>query len=106
MLARKAGLTDGFVEAIGLTAPLHDLGKIAIPEHILHNLGKLEGDDWETMKSHTKIGAEILEKSTVSVSKLADRLAHYHHENWGGSGYPEGLKGLDIPVEARIMAHG
>ncbi len=104
MLARKLGLDDSFVEAIRLAAPLHDLGKIAIPEHILHKPGKLEGEDWEVMKSHAKIGAEILEKSTVSVSKLAARLAHYHHENWDGSGYPEGLKGEEIPVEARIMA--
>jgi len=104
MLARKLGLDESFVEAIRLAAPLHDLGKIAIPEHILHKPGKLEGEDWEVMKSHAKIGADILEKSTVSVSKLAARLAHYHHENWDGSGYPEGLKGEEIPVEARIMA--
>ena len=104
ILAKKAGLEDSFVEAIRLAAPLHDLGKIAIPEHILHKPGKLEGEDWEIMKSHAQIGADILEKSTVSVSRLAARLANYHHENWDGSGYPEGLKGEDIPVEARIMA--
>jgi response regulator RpfG family c-di-GMP phosphodiesterase len=56
------------------------------------------------MKTHAQIGGEILQKSTVSVSKLAARLAHYHHENWDGSGYPEGLKGDGIPIEARIMA--
>ncbi len=104
MLASKLGLEESFIEAIRLAAPLHDLGKIAIPERILHKPGKLEGDDWEVMKSHAQIGADILEKSTVSVSKLAARLAHYHHENWDGSGYPEGLKGEEIPIEARIMA--
>ena len=104
LIARKIGLEENFVDAIFLAAPLHDLGKIAIPELILHKPGKLEGDDWEVMKSHAQIGADILEKSTVSVSKLAARLAHYHHENWDGSGYPEGLKGEKIPIEARIMA--
>ena len=103
-MAKKAGLEDSFVEASRLAAPLHDLGKIAIPEHILHKPGKLEGEDWEIMKSHAQIGADILEKSTVSVSRLAARLANYHHENWDGSGYPKGLKGDEIPVEARIMA--
>ncbi|GAA0821866.1 DUF3369 domain-containing protein [Colwellia sp. D2M02] len=104
LMAQKLNLGDSFIEAIRLAAPLHDLGKIAIPEHILHKPGKLEGEEWETMKSHAQIGADILNKSTVSVSKLAARLAHYHHENWDGSGYPEKLKGEDIPLEARIMA--
>lgn len=104
MLARKLGLEESFVEAIRLTAPLHDLGKIAIPEKILHSPHKLEGEDWEVMKSHAQIGGDILEQSTVSVSKLAARIARYHHENWDGSGYPEGLKGEEIPIEARIMA--
>lgn len=104
LIAEKLNLTDSFIEAIRLAAPLHDLGKIAIPEHILHKPGKLEGEDWETMKSHAQIGADILNKSTVSVSKLAARLAHYHHENWDGTGYPEGLKNEEIPLEARIMA--
>ncbi|WP_019026247.1 HD domain-containing phosphohydrolase [Colwellia piezophila] len=104
LLATKLGLAQDFIEAIRQAAPLHDLGKIAIPEHILHKPGKLEGEEWEIMKSHAQIGADILEKSTVSVSQLAARLANFHHENWDGSGYPKGLKGEEIPVEARIMA--
>jgi response regulator RpfG family c-di-GMP phosphodiesterase len=104
LMAEKLGLEEPFIEALRLAAPLHDLGKIAIPEYILHKPDKLVGDEWEIMKTHAQIGGEILQKSTVSVSKLAARLAHYHHENWDGSGYPEGLKGDEIPIEARIMA--
>ena len=104
LIAHKIGLEENFIEALRIAAPLHDLGKIAIPEHILHKPGKLEGEDWAIMQSHAKIGADILSKSTVSVSKLASRLAHFHHENWDGSGYPQALKGEDIPLEARIMA--
>ncbi len=104
LLALKLGLEETFVEALRLAAPLHDLGKIAIPEHILHKPGKLVGDEWDIMKTHAQVGGDILQKSTVSVSKLAGRLAHYHHENWDGSGYPDGLAGKNIPIEARIMA--
>jgi len=104
LLAIKLGLEDAFVEALRLAAPLHDLGKIAIPEHILHKPSKLEGDEWKIMQTHAQVGGDMLQKSTVSVSKLAARLAHYHHENWDGSGYPDGLAGKDIPIEARIMA--
>jgi response regulator RpfG family c-di-GMP phosphodiesterase len=104
LIATKLGLGEAFIEALRLAAPLHDLGKIAIPEHILHKPGKLIGEEWKTMQTHAQIGGDILEKSTVSVSKLAARLAHYHHENWDGTGYPEGLAGNNIPLEARIMA--
>jgi len=104
LIAKKLGMESAFVDALRLAAPLHDLGKIAIPEHILHKPGKLEGEDWKVMQSHAQIGSDILAKSTVSVSKLASRLAHYHHENWDGSGYPDGLVGENIPLEARIMA--
>mgnify|MGYP002700477009 FL=1 len=97
-------MSSAFIGALRLVAPLHDLGKIAVPEHILHKPGKLVGDEWKIMQTHAQIGGDILEKSTVSVSKLAARLAHYHHEKWDGSGYPEGLSGKDIPIEARIMA--
>jgi len=104
LLATKLGLDEVFIEALRLAAPLHDLGKIAIPEHILHKPGKLVGDEWKIMQSHAQLGGDILEKSTVSVSKLAARLAHYHHENWDGTGYPDGLLEHNIPIEARIMA--
>jgi len=104
LLASKLGLDEPFVEALRLAAPLHDLGKIAIPEHILHKPDKLAVDEWKIMQKHARIGGDILQKSSVSVSKLAARLAHYHHENWDGTGYPEGLSGENIPIEARIMA--
>jgi len=104
LIAQKLGMSSTFIGALRLVAPLHDLGKIAIPEHILHKPGKLVGDEWKIMQTHAQIGGDILEKSTVSVSKLAARLAHYHHENWDGSGYPKGLSGKEIPIEARIMA--
>ena len=104
ILASKLGLDSTFIEALRLASPLHDLGKISIPEHILHKPNKLDKDEWKIMQTHAQAGGKILQKSTVSVSKLAARLAHYHHENWDGTGYPEGLAGEDIPIEARIMA--
>jgi len=104
LIAKKLGLEETFIDALRLAAPLHDLGKIAIPEHILHKPGKLVGEEWKIMQTHAQIGGDILKKSTVSVSKLAARLAYSHHENWDGSGYPDGLAGEKIPIEARIMA--
>ena len=104
LMAKKLRLNDDFIEAIRLAAPLHDLGKLGIPEKILNKKGKLTDDEWQIMKSHTRIGCELLKKSSVGVSKLASKLALYHHENWDGSGYPDGLTGNDIPIEARIMA--
>ena len=104
LLASKLGLESSFVDAIRLAAPLHDLGKIVIPEHILNKPGRLVDEERKIMQTHAQVGSDILRKSTVSVSKLATRLANYHHENWDGSGYPKGLSGKDIPIEARIMA--
>ncbi len=104
LIGKKLGLDEDFIGALKLAAPLHDLGKIAVPETILHNPGKLEGEDWKIMQSHAQVGREILNKSTVSVLKLGAKLAHYHHENWDGTGYPDGLSGEEIPIEARIMA--
>mgnify|MGYP000114217170 CR=1 FL=1 len=104
LLAKKLELKDDFIEAIRLAAPLHDLGKLGIPERILKKEGKLTEEEWEIMKTHTLIGGELLKKSSVGVSKLAAKLALHHHENWDGSGYPEGLIGVNIPIEARIMA--
>jgi len=97
-------LSDAFISAIRLAAPLHDIGKVVIPENLLHKPGMLDENEWETMKGHADAGFQLLSKSKTSVSKLGARLAHYHHENWDGSGYPDGLVGQEIPLEARIMA--
>jgi HD-GYP domain-containing protein (c-di-GMP phosphodiesterase class II) len=90
-MAQTLRFDESFIDALRLAAPLH-------------KPGKLVGDEWKIMQTHTQIGSDILEKVTVSVSKLTVRLAHYHHENWDGSGYPEGLTGEYIPLEAKIMA--
>jgi len=104
LLAKKLNLEDRFIDALRLAAPLHDIGKIAIPENILHKPGKLVGTEWEIMQTHAQVGCELLSQSKASISKLGARLAHYHHENWDGSGYPDGISGKNIPIEARIMA--
>ncbi|MFQ3195348.1 MAG: response regulator RpfG family c-di-GMP phosphodiesterase [Colwellia sp.] len=104
LLAEKLGLSEAFINAIRLAAPLHDIGKVIIPVNLLHKPGKLDDDEWEIMKTHADAGFQLLSKSQTSVSKLGARLAHYHHENWDGSGYPDGLSGEEIPLEARIMA--
>jgi len=104
LLATKLGLDDEFISAIHLAAPLHDIGKVIIPRDILHKPGKLDENEWNTMKTHAEAGFQLLSKSKTNVSKLGARLAHSHHENWDGSGYPEGLRGENIPIEARIMA--
>jgi response regulator RpfG family c-di-GMP phosphodiesterase len=104
LLAQRLGLSDAFINAIRLAAPLHDIGKVVIPGDLLHKPGKLDDNEWETMKGHADAGFQLLSKSKTSVSKLGARLAHYHHENWDGSGYPDGLVGQEIPLEARIMA--
>jgi len=102
--AEKTGQSKEFVSAIKIAAPLHDIGKIAISESILHKPGKLTPDEWEIMKTHAAGGATILEKSNLPIAKLGAHLARWHHENWDGTGYPGGLVGLKIPIEARIMA--
>ncbi|MFD2167037.1 HD domain-containing phosphohydrolase [Thalassotalea euphylliae] len=104
LFGQKLGLSEQYIDALKLAAPLHDIGKIAIPERILNKPGRLDEEEWEIMKTHAAVGSELLSKSTASISKLGSRLAHYHHENWDGSGYPDGLKGEEIPLEARIMA--
>ena len=104
LLARKLNLDEHYIDAIKVSAPLHDIGKITIPETILTKPAELDEQEWQIIKNHTVSGAELLSKSQSSIATLAARLARYHHENWDGSGYPEGLSGEQIPVEARIMA--
>jgi putative two-component system response regulator len=92
------------VENIRLAAPMHDLGKIGIPDAILQKPGKLTSEEFEVMKTHTVIGARMLEGSESAILQMAHEIAMAHHERWDGSGYPLGLSGLAIPESARILA--
>ncbi len=103
-VARFMGMDASTVESILYAAPMHDLGKIGIPDNILIKREKLDSAEWEIMKRHTVIGAEILKGSDAEFISIAETIALCHHEKWDGSGYPNGLKGLEIPVTARITA--
>jgi diguanylate cyclase (GGDEF)-like protein/putative nucleotidyltransferase with HDIG domain len=101
-LAEKIGLSSDDVSALSAAALLHDIGKVGIPDKVLNKKGKLNKEDWEAIKAHPKLGANIIS----NIPKLAPAVNSilYHHERWDGSGYPEGLKGEEIPLEARILA--
>ena len=103
-IARKMGLSDREVENILYAAPMHDVGKIGIPDRILLKTGKLDAEEWEIMKQHPLIGAELLRGSDVEFIRLAEIIALTHHEKWDGSGYPKGLQGTEIPIAGRIVA--
>ncbi|WP_028864772.1 HD domain-containing phosphohydrolase [Psychromonas aquimarina] len=104
LFAQKLGMSSAFITTIKGAAPLHDIGKIAIPDDILHKPGKLDPAEWEIMKQHAANGGAMLEHSNLPIAKLGKTLARHHHENWDGSGYPDGLAAEEIPLEARIMA--
>ena len=102
-------LSDDYIEDIGHAAPLHDVGKVAIPDAILFKPGKLDAQEWDVMRTHAAIGAEILrgitpEGARVDMLTLAHEIAWTHHERWDGTGYPRGLAGEAIPLAGRIMA--
>jgi HD-GYP domain-containing protein (c-di-GMP phosphodiesterase class II) len=102
-------LTEEFVSNVSHSAPLHDIGKIHVPDAILNKPGRLTAEEFEIMKSHTTAGYEILEQAVKAVSEPtyldeAKNLAEYQHEKWAGGGYPTGISGEDIPLSARIMA--
>ena len=101
-LAEAIGLSPDEVSRVSTTALLHDIGKIGIPDKILSKKGKLTTEEWEAIKSHPKLGANIIGNVPSLVSCLPAVL--YHHERWDGTGYPEGLKGETIPLDARILA--
>ncbi|MFC1940698.1 HD domain-containing phosphohydrolase [Chloroflexota bacterium] len=103
-IARQMGLDEEFVENILWAAPMHDIGKIGIPDRVLLKPGKLDDGEWTIMKQHTSIGAEILKDADADFIKLAADIALTHHEKWTGSGYPRGLSGSEIPLAGRIMA--
>ena len=106
----KDTISDHYIELIFKSAPLHDIGKVGIPDHVLLKPGKLNDEEWSIMKTHAELGSRAIEQAEVDVAlpveflSLAKEIAHWHHERWNGSGYPDGLKGDEIPVAARIMA--
>lgn len=104
LLARAVGWSDGEAALLGRAAPLHDVGKIGIPDAILLKAGPLTVGERRTMERHTTIGAKILSGGRSSLIQLAEGIAHSHHERWDGSGYPEQRAGESIPTAARIVA--
>lgn len=102
-IAEALGLDNDFAEGIFHASPMHDIGKVAIPDAILLKPGPLDENEWQIMKTHTTIGSEILAGSDSPYLQMAVDIARHHHERWDGSGYPHGLSGQDIPLTARIM---
>ena len=129
-LAQTMGMPLDFVELVFLTSPLHDVGKIGVPDDVLLKKGKLNDEEWVVMRAHSRIGADILavhldtplrgsngssngggSREIVSepsnpLIETASRIAISHHEKWDGSGYPSGLRGASIPLEGRLVAVG
>ncbi|MEI2781627.1 MAG: two-component system response regulator [Candidatus Competibacter sp.] len=105
-----AFLSDRNIDLVARSAPLHDIGKVGIPDHILLKPGKLTPEEWEIMKTHAQLGSEAIEQAErdaerpVEFLALAKEITRWHHEKWDGSGYPDGLAGDAIPVSARLMA--
>lgn len=102
-LAAALGMDGEFCEAIFHASPMHDIGKVGISDSILLKQGGLTPEEWAVMKTHTTIGAAILDGSDSEYLQMAREIALYHHEKWGGKGYPFGLAGENIPLAARIM---
>ncbi len=104
LLADKLGLSKSEVRDILYASPMHDVGKIGIPDSILMKPGKLTDKEFDTMKTHTTIGARILANSRSGILRVAQQIAISHHEKWNGKGYPQGLSRDNIPVTGRIVA--
>ena len=104
IIARNYGLSDHIAELILNASPMHDIGKIGIPDSILLKPGKLDKKEWEIMKTHAAIGADILSGHDSELMNMASEIAQNHHEKYDGSGYPNGLAGDEIPISAQIAA--
>lgn len=104
VLAEGWGWDPEQCEMLELAAPMHDTGKIGIPDAILRKPAKLDIKEWDVMKTHAVIGHDILARSEAPIFQMAAEIALRHHEKWDGSGYPDGLRGADIPESARIVA--
>ncbi|HZD05389.1 MAG TPA: HD domain-containing phosphohydrolase, partial [Longimicrobiales bacterium] len=103
-LGAEIGLTEDEVSVIRLAGPLHDLGKIAIPDAILNKPSSLTVTERQVMERHTEIGARLLSGSRHPLLQEAERIARSHHEHWNGQGYPHGIRGDEIPISARLVA--
>ncbi len=103
LMARHLGLPEDSVDMIRYASPMHDIGKVGIPSDIILKPARLSVEEFALMKTHTTIGAKILQGSSSELLAMAERIALAHHERWDGSGYPKGLKGDEIPIEGRIM---
>jgi response regulator RpfG family c-di-GMP phosphodiesterase len=104
LLAQESGMPEDETSVLRHAAPMHDIGKIATPDAVLLKPGKLDAAEWEIMKQHPTVGLSILDGSQRPILKAAAVIAHQHHEKFDGSGYPQGLKGHDIHLYARIVA--
>ncbi len=108
----QGSLSADTIEMLAKAAPLHDIGKVGIPDHILNKPGPLNPEEWRIMQQHTVIGAKSIERAMVGESDhtplaflhVAMDIAYWHHEKWDGTGYPDGLRGEQIPLSARLMA--
>jgi putative two-component system response regulator len=103
-------LTPHYIDLLARSAPLHDIGKVGIPDNVLLKVGKLNAEEWVIMRTHAKLGSDAIERAEKDIEQpldflvLAKEIAHWHHERWDGSGYPDGLAGERIPLSARLMA--
>ncbi len=104
LIAREMQLPDELIELIEQAAPLHDVGKIGIPDSVLLKPGRLTSEEFTLMKRHTVIGGNLLAGGRSEVARMAEQIARCHHERWDGSGYPAGLAGEEIPLPARVVA--
>ena len=106
----QSTLTPRFISLLRRSAPMHDIGKVGIPDHILNKPGKLTAQEWSVMQTHAKLGSDAIELAEQDIEKplefltLSKEIAHWHHEKWDGTGYPDQLTGDAIPVSARLMA--
>ena len=105
-----ATLTERYIDLLSRSAPLHDIGKVGIPDYVLLKPGKLTADEWAIMQTHAALGSDAIEQAEVDIEMplaflaAAKEIAHWHHEKWDGSGYPDRLAGDAIPISARLMA--
>ena len=104
MIAEQLGLSEEEVGIIAAAAPMHDIGKIGIPDAILHKAGKLNDEEWAIMRTHPQIGYDVMKDSQSRFIQMSAVISLRHHERWDGSGYPNGLVGEEIPLAARIVA--